>query len=182
MFAAVAALVSFGILAGAGTGHLIRLRGFARAIAAQRVWPSAVTFPLAGLIAACEAGVGIAGLASVTLTAGTAQALLLAAGAALYGSYTLYGLLLLWKRPGVPCACSHGAETLDRAVVARAAALATLALVALLNTPLAQSLSGQEAVVTALAALAYGLGIWLFPATLRDPFETIAAIRAGGTS
>jgi hypothetical protein len=182
VFVAVAALVSFGILAGVGTGHLIRLRGFAAAIAAQRVWPSAVAFPLAGLIATSEAGIGVAGLASVTLSGGGAQGMLLAAAAALYGCYTVYGLLLLWKRPGVPCACSHGVEALDRAVVGRAAALATLALVALLNAPVAQSLSGQEAVVTALAALAYAIGIWAFPAALRDPFESIAAIRARGAS
>lgn len=182
MFGAVAALVSFGILAGAGTGHLIRLRGFAAAIDAQRVWRSAVTFPIAGVIATCETGIGIAGLASVTLSAGTAQATLLAAAAALYCGYTLYGLQLLRIRPGVPCGCSRGADELDRAVVVRAATLATLALIALVEAPLAGSLSTQEAIVTALASLSYALGIWVFPAALRDPFVSIAFIRARGTS
>lgn len=182
MFGAVAALVSFGILAGAGTGHLIRLRGFAAAIDAQRIWPSAVAFPIAGVIATCEAGIGIAGLASVTLSAGAAQTTLLAAAAALYCGYALYGLGLLRVRPDVPCACSHGPDELDRAVVVRAATLAVVAVIALVEAPLARSLSTQEVIVTVLASLSYALGIWAFPAALRDPFASIAFIRARGTS
>lgn len=181
MVVTVAALVSLGILATAGAGHLRGLASFHAALAAHRLWPPAVTLPLAGAVAILEVAIGSVGVASVALSLGTLQTFALAAAACLYGCYTVYGLYLLRSRPGVPCACSHDGDPVDTAVVVRAAVLAAFALAAVVNTPLADGMSALEATVVPMASLAYGLALWALPAALQDPFVTVGLAKRVGT-
>jgi hypothetical protein len=145
------------------------------------MWAPSLTMPLAILVALLEAGVGTAGIVSTAFwDAAALQVWLLTAAGLLYAMYATYGLYLLRRRPGVPCACSHDSDPISASVVARAAGLAGLAVVALLHVPVAQGLSGLEVVVVALAASAYGITLWVLPTALHDPLATVMAGQARG--
>lgn len=182
MVPSVAAVVCFAVLATAGAGHLRHLGTFRAAIRAHAVWPAALTAPLAAAVAALEIGLGTVGITSVAVAAEALQPSLLAAAAALYGCYAIYGGYLLTRRPGTPCACSSDMQPIDISVIGRAAVLAGLACVALALAPVGAGLSATEVAVTALASTAYAVVLWSLPAALRDPFAAIGAgdVRQGG--
>lgn len=175
MITAVAAITTLAVLGWAGLAHLRQLSGFAAAIAEQRVLPARLIMPLAVSVALFETVVGVGGIALLVASVGpTIQAVLLIGVAVVYAGYGLYGLYLVRARPGVPCACANDSEPVDSVVVGRAAALAALALVAALHAPTLQGLTVREAVIVALASVAYGLAIWSLPAALRDPGSVLA--------
>lgn len=183
MIAAVAALVTWGVLAAAGAAHLRDLRGFQRAFIDQRLWAAWLTMPVAILVASLEAAVGTAGIGSIAFSdeASLQRSLLTAAGL-LYATYAAFGLFLWRSRPGVPCGCSHESDPINLRVVARAAVLASFAVVALLYVPGAQELSRLEEFVAALAALAFGATLWALPAALGDPLASVRPAEARGVA
>lgn len=171
MLGLAAALVCFGTLAVAGPTHLRHLQGFSNAVAAQRVWPRVLATPIAALTAVSEVTVGFAGLACVLLL-GTRDFVMLSAAAAgtLYLLFVIYGGVLLFRRPGVPCACSVGDEPINVLVVARAGTLAVTALVTVIELPVTANIPSTEGATAALAALTYGMACWCLPGALRNPF------------
>jgi hypothetical protein len=167
--------------------HLSRPRTLPRALAAHRVVPGPAV--VAAVVTASEGLLGGAG--AVGLVRSDGQDVLtaaLAGGAgllALFGSYSWY--VLATGRAG-PCGCSRVPLPMTGWVVARAFALAGLALVALvLADPVAPTARpAADLVVALLAAATFTCLLWQLPAAMHYPGTTqpttqpSSPTRAGG--
>jgi hypothetical protein len=169
----------------AGLSHLWRLARFRSELHRQRVLPSVLEWPVAVVLAAAEATLGVAGALAVVGVAGAQRwaGVTFALTAVLFTTYAAYAAYLFRRRPGVPCACGDG-ETVSVWTVTRAALLAAGASAAWLGGAAAPvwRLEGRAA-VTVLAVLALALLVWELPAALRlpGPVSTTEPIPDGRT-
>jgi hypothetical protein len=147
-------------------GHVLRPAALPRALRAHRTLPTALIIPAAVLTALAEAATG-----ALALT-GFARPALAAAGALLTG-YALYGSYVLRNRPAVPCGCAgSGGTYLTGWVVARAGALAALALA---GAAWAASFPhGARLAVVLLAGAVFAVLLWTLPLALHDPLAAQA--------
>lgn len=169
--AGTATCTVFVILAIAGGSHLARPGTLLEALRGQDVLPVWLRVPVARGVVAVEVLLGGAGLVAFALGHRTALALALAGANLLFLAYAGYAGFVLSRRPGVPCGCSGGDVPMNGWIVARAGALAGLALVGLLGsnwTFLVRNDLAQLAIV-GLAAATFGCLLWQLPAAMLDP-------------
>jgi hypothetical protein len=150
-------------------GHLRAPRTLPAALAAHRVVPGLLRWPVAVAVIALEGTLGAA--TGYAIPAGHPHTLTLAAGGAavLFAFYAGYGLYVLRTRPGVPCGCATGpgADTpMSGWVAGRAAALALAALVAALGTTPAR---GGHTAIAVLASVLFAVLLSLLPQAMFDP-------------
>jgi hypothetical protein len=175
LFASVGAYTGLGILAGAGVAHAGGLRAFQGLVAGQAVWPRWLVTPVAAAVTAVELTVGLAGLATSLAPGWAARTWLspraaLAAATLLYVAFGLYGLLLLWRRPGAPCACGHADQPVNLWVPVRAAVLAAgCGFAAASGDGVLAWSATVDGLVVLLASAVFILLAWQLPAALHDP-------------
>jgi len=160
------------VLLAAFAGHLRAPRTLPAALAAHRVVPRPLRWPVAVAAVALE---GILGAATgYALLAGRPQPLTLAAGGAaiLLACYAGYTLYVLRTRPSVPCGCATGPggdAPMSGWVAGRAAVLALAALAAVAGAAPATGSRGAHAAVTVLASLVFAVLLSLLPQAMFDP-------------
>jgi len=177
--AGVSAYTVLSTLCIASAAHLSRPSALSRALTAHRVVP--VPLVVAAVVIASEGLLGGAGAAA--LVQGDGQELLTAALAGsvvllvLFGSYGWY--VTATGRDG-PCGCSRAPLPMTGWVVARAFALAGLALVALVLADSVAPITRPDAVVIVvlLAAATFTCLLWQLPVAMYDPARNRAS--AGG--
>jgi hypothetical protein len=150
-------------------GHLRAPRALPAALAAQRVVPGPLRWPVAVVVVALEGTLGAA--TGYAVAAGRPHALALAAGdaAILFAAYAAYGLYVLRTRPSVPCGCATGPggdTPMSGWVAGRAAALALASLVAATGTTPAH---GTHAAIAVLASVVFAVLLSLLPQAMFDP-------------
>ena len=156
-------------------GHLRAPRTLPAALAAQRVVPGALRWPVAVAVIAIEGTLGAA--TGYAVAAGRPHALTLAAGdaAVLFAVYAGYGLYVLRTRPTVPCGCATGPggdTPMSGWVAGRAAALALASLAAATGTTPAH---GTHTAIAVLASVVFAVLLSLLPQAMFDP-ERQAAV------
>lgn len=159
------------VLAASLLAHLRRPRLLARALAVHRVVPVGAWWPVAVAVVGAELATAPALLAAAVVAAPPLDQLAALAGAGLFAAFALYlGVVLRRAAPGaaVPCGCGLGETPVDKPAVARAAALAAVALVAAASSP-GESLFARpagEIAALAAAAAALALALALLPRSL----------------
>lgn len=150
-------------LGGAGALHALRPAALASALATHG-WPAASRRPVAWTVIALEGGLGGAGVWLAGREPAGADGLLPAAFGVLFVLFGVYTLMLLRRRPGVPCGCGLGGPV-SRVVVGRAFLLAAVAavLVGARDTANSIELTGWQAAVVIEAAIAFSLLLLLLP-------------------
>lgn len=178
LLATVGAYTSSGLLLVSGIEHAAGAARFRGLVAKQAVWPTWAVAPVALAVTALELGVGFLGLAS-GLLAQSAQGLgragptILLAAAALYLALGTYAVVLLRRRPGVPCACSSTDHPVNLWVPIRALVLMAGAAYAAANV--AGVLPGSrstEFLVGSLASACFVVLAWCVPTALGNPAQS----------
>ncbi|MGI5231055.1 MauE/DoxX family redox-associated membrane protein [Actinoallomurus sp. CA-142502] len=150
-------------------GHLRAPRTLPAALAAHRVLPGPLRWPVAVAVIALEGALGAA--TGYAVAAGRTHALTLAAGGAavLFAGYAGYGWYVLRTRPSVPCGCATGPggdTPMSGWVAGRAAALALASLVAVTGTTPAH---GTHTAIAVLASVVFAVLLSLLPQAMFDP-------------
>jgi hypothetical protein len=150
-------------------GHLRAPRTLPAALAAHRVVPGLLRWPVAVAVIALEGTLGAA--TGYAVPAGSPQTLALAGGGAavLFAVYAGYGLYVLRNRPVVPCGCATGPggdTPMSGWVAGRAAVLALAALVAATGATPAH---GTHAAIAVLASVVFAVLLSLLPHAMFDP-------------
>jgi hypothetical protein len=150
-------------------GHLRAPRTLPAALAAHRVVPVPLRWPVAVAVIALEGTLGAA--TGYSLPAGHPHTLTLAAGGAaiLFAAYAAYGLYVLRTRPGVPCGCATGPggdTPMSGWVAGRAAALALASLVAATGAAPAH---GAHTAIAVVASVVFAVLLSLLPQAMFDP-------------
>jgi hypothetical protein len=160
------------VLLAAFAGHLRAPRTLPAALAAHRVVPGPLRWPVAVAAVALEGVLGAA--TGYALLAGRPHPLTLAAGAAaillaVYAGYTSY---VLRTRPNVPCGCATGPggdAPMSGWVAGRAAALALAALAAAAGSGPATDSHGAHTAVAVLSSVVFAVLLSLLPQAMFDP-------------
>jgi hypothetical protein len=155
------------VLLAAFAGHLRSPRTLPAALAAHRVVPGPLRWPVTITAVVLEGALGAA--TGYALLAGRSHSLTLAAGGAavllaVYAGYTLY---VLRTRPDVPCGCATGPggdAPLSGWVVGRAAAV-----VAAAGATPATGSGGSHTAVTVLSSVFFAVLLSLLPQAMFDP-------------
>jgi hypothetical protein len=160
------------VLLAAFAGHLRAPRTLPTALAAHRVVPGPLRWPVAVAAVTLEGALGAA--TGYALPAGRPHLLTLAAGGAaiLLAGYAGYTLYVLRTRPGVPCGCATGPggdAPLSGWVVGRAAALALAAVAAAAGAAPATDSGGSRTAITVLASVVFAVLLSLLPQAMFDP-------------
>jgi hypothetical protein len=166
----VAAYAVVTVLLVACAGHLLRPAALPTALAAHGVLP--VRAGVAALVTAAEGLLGVAGAVALSRGRGGGLLLVALAGAALLlGLAGAYGWYVISTGRGGPCGCSRLELPMTGWVVARAVALAALALVALAlsDSVLPLVRPGTGLAVVLLAAASFAFLLWQLPAAMHDP-------------
>jgi hypothetical protein len=150
-------------------GHLRAPRTLPAALAAQRVVPRPLRWPVAVAVIALEGTLGAA--TGYAVPAGSSHTLALAAGGAavLFAVYAGYGLYVLRTRPSVPCGCATGPggdTPMSGWVAGRAAALTLASLVAATGAAPAH---GAHTAIAVLASVVFAVLLSLLPQAMFDP-------------
>lgn len=159
----------------ASVEHLSRPAALAGALAAHRVLPAPV--PVAVLVVASEALLAGTGIVALLRDGGGSLLTAALAGSfALLGLYAGYGLHLMSTGRTGPCGCSRVELPMTGWVVARAAALAGLALVGILlsGSVVAPERTGTPLAVVLLASVTFTALLWHLPAAMYDPTAATA--------
>jgi hypothetical protein len=180
LVAGVGAYTVLSTLLVACVAHLSRPSALRRALATHRVLPAPAV--VATMVIASEGLLG--GTGALALVRGGGQALLTAAMAgsvvllALFGGYAWY--VTASGRDG-PCGCSRAPLPMTGWVVARAFALAGLAVVAVVWSDSVAPLTRPGAVlaVVLLAAATFGCLLWQLPAAMHDPARAPTSAEGG---
>jgi hypothetical protein len=160
------------VLLAAFAGHLRSPRTLPAALAAHRVVPGPLRWPVAITAVVLEGALGAA--TGYALLAGRPHSLTLAAGGAavllaVYAGYTLY---VLRTRPDVPCGCATGPggdAPLSGWVAGRAAALASAAVAAASGATPATVSGGSHTAITILSSVVFAVLLSLLPQAMFDP-------------
>lgn len=150
-------------------GHLRAPRTLPAALAAHRVVPGPVRWPVAVVVTALEGALGA--VMGYAVVAGRPHTLTLAAGGAvvLFAGYAGYGLYVLRARPSVPCGCATGPggdTPMSGWVAGRAAALALASLMAADGTT---PTHGTHTAIAVLASVVFAVLLSLLPQAMFDP-------------
>jgi Methylamine utilisation protein MauE len=150
-------------------GHLRAPRTLPAALAAQRVVPGPLRWPVAIVVIALEGTLGAA--TGYAVPAGRPHTVALAAGGAavLFAVYAGYGLYVLRTRPSVPCGCATGPggdTPMSGWVAGRAAVLALASLAAATGTTPAH---GTHTAIAVLASVVFAVLLSLLPQAMFDP-------------
>lgn len=150
-------------------GHLRAPRTLPAALAAHRVVPGTLRWPVAVVVIALEGVLGAA--VGYAVAAGRPHSLTLAAGCTvvLFAGYAGYGLYVLRTRPSVPCGCATGPggdTPMSGWVAGRAAALALASLVAVTGTTPEH---GTHTAIVVLASVVFAVLLSLLPQAMFDP-------------
>jgi hypothetical protein len=183
LLAAVATgMVLLTALAGCIT-QLLRPAELPAALRAHRVLPPAAVRPAAVAAPAAEGLLAAAGAAALLGGSRTGLALVLAAGAGLFGVYAGYSRHALTRAPaGAPCGCAGSGLPLSGWVAGRALTLALLAAAgALLAGPAGTGPPSGAAEYTLVLLIAGGcaLLLWVLPAAMHQPAARPPGIRGG---
>lgn len=175
---AAAGIVLLTALAGCAA-QLTRPAALGAALRTHGLLPAAAVPATAVAVPAAEGALGAAGAAALLTGHRAALALVLAAGAVLFGCYAAYSRAALAKAPaGVPCGCAgRHALPLSGWVAGRALILAGLAAAgALLTGPAraAQPSGAAELTLVALIAACCALLVWSLPAAMHRPADAPA--------
>jgi Methylamine utilisation protein MauE len=179
LLATVGAYTGAGLLLASGISHTTHQGAFRRFVARQAVWPQGLVALVAAAVTLSELIVGLLSLLSnvaagrVMQPAPTGRTALFAA-TLLYLAFGCYSLLLLKRRPGVPCACSHphADHPVNVWVTVRALVLAVGCLYAALDTT--RVLRGSptaEFLLCMLASITFVALAWSLPTALHDPSQ-----------
>jgi hypothetical protein len=160
------------VLLAAFAGHLRAPRTLPAALAAHRVVPGPLRWPVAVAAVALEGALGAA--TGYAVAAGRPHILTLAAGgsAILLAAYAGYGLYVLRTRPTVPCGCATGPggdAPMSGWVAGRAAALALAALAAAAGAAPATESHGAHTAIAVLASVVFAVLLSLLPQAMFDP-------------
>jgi hypothetical protein len=173
LLATLAAWTCLGTLALSGLVHSLKPGRLMLALREQGLLPDAIQRPIAFGVVGLEVGIGVGGLAGVTLASATGPTgtLALISAAALYFCFASYGLFLLLRHSGAPCGCSPGDHPVNEWVVFRAGTLGIAAALCLLadDRILTPSSPAEDLVFAGLAAVAFGATLWSLPAAMHDP-------------
>jgi hypothetical protein len=159
------------VLLTAFAGHLRASRTLPAALAAHRVVPGPLRWPVAVSAMALEGALGAAtGYAAAT---GRTAVLTLAAGGAaiLLAVYAGYGLYVLRTRPSVPCGCATGPggdAPMSGWVAGRAAVLALAALAAAAGAAPVTASQGAHIAIIVLASVVFAVLLWQLPQAMFD--------------
>jgi hypothetical protein len=159
------------VLLAAFAGHLRAPRTLPAALAAHRVVPGPLRWPVAVTAVTLEGVLGAA--TGYALLAGRSHLLALAAGGAaiLLAGYAGYTFYVLRTRPGVPCGCATGPggdAPMSGWVAGRAAALAPAALAAVAGAAPATGSPGAHIAITVLASVLFAVLLSLLPQAMFD--------------
>ena len=160
------------VLLVAFAGHLRAPRTLPAALAAHRVVPGPLRWPVAVAAVALEGALGAA--TGYALPAGRPHLLTLAAGGAaiLLAGYAAYAFYILLTRPNVPCGCATGPggdAPMSGWVAGRAAALALAALGAAAGSGPAAGSHGAHTAVTVLSSVVFAVVLSVLPQAMFDP-------------
>jgi hypothetical protein len=175
--ATVGGLVAVGLLLVAGFVHGIRFQDFRAQLAQQAIWPARFVALVAVVVVGTELVLGVAGAAALILPNGSAPSNLgptpmMLAVSAMYIAFTIYGMILLRRRPGAPCGCSASGSTANVWVPVRSALVATICLLpAAVPDRLVPAAGMPRFVVALLAAASFVALLWNLPAALHDPHQ-----------
>lgn len=179
LIGSVAADAVLAVLLAAGLGHLLWPDALRAAVVAHGLLPAPRLVALAVPVA--EVGVGVLGGYGLVLgdRAGGRGllAVALAAAAALLAGYAGYAWRVLAAGTGGPCGCSRRDLPMSGWVVARAGALAALAVLGLALTRSVLPLRAPDSRLgtVLLAAATFGLLLWQLPAAMHDPTVGLAS-------
>jgi hypothetical protein len=158
------------VLLGSLAGHARRPGLLAVALRAQRTLPAALVRPVAALVLAAEAVLGLSAAAGLLLGQDALLRGALGGAAALLAVYAAYGLFLARTRPAVPCGCTGDLDSPTTVwVAARAAALALLASAGAFRG--FGGMDGAETAITVTAGLAFAVLLWTLPQAMNEHFE-----------
>jgi hypothetical protein len=171
LLAGVGAIAVPLVLLGSLAGHCRRPGLLGGALRAQRTLPRLLIAPVAVLVPAAEAVLGLAAGAGLLLGRSGLLRGALACAAVLLAAYAAYGLHVSRTRPAAPCGCAGSLDSpMTIWVAARAAALALLATAGALWT-LPSSSSGGETAMTVVAGLTFAVLLWTLPQAMNEQFE-----------
>jgi len=182
MSALVAGVAAYTVLATlliACAAHLSRPTALPRALAAHRVLPAAPV--VATVVTASEGLLGGAGAAALVQRDGTLLAAALAGSVLLLALFGGYGWYVRAIGRSGPCGCSRAPLPMTGWVVARAFALAGLALTGLVLSDAVVPLTrtGTVLVVVLLAAATFTCLLWQLPAAMHDPVRSPMGAEGG---
>jgi len=170
--ASLGAYTALFVLLVSGVHHIVTQERFKQLISAQRVWREGRERAIAVLVAVAETVVGGTGLVVVFWRASPrVSQLVLGTATVVFGIFASYGLFLARRRPGAPCACGFGDDTVSSATPFRALMLCIAALTGALgadylmgrgNIQASEAMTMTAAVGT-FATLSWALDGALFP-------------------
>jgi hypothetical protein len=168
LFARVAALDAFGVLAFAGVSHALNVDRLRRDIEQQGLIPALGPLHLwvaNGLVAIEVVSAVIGCWAIIAAPEFLRPVALLVSG--LYFGFAAYAVILLRRRPNAPCGCAAESEPVNVWTVVRATLLGLLTVVAAMGAEHV-ALAGRwtELAVALLAAVALGVTLWCLPTLL----------------
>ncbi|MFI0350471.1 MauE/DoxX family redox-associated membrane protein [Actinomadura sp. 9N407] len=167
LLAGVGAIAVPLVLLGSLAGHLRRPGLLGSALRAQRTLPAFLIRPVAVLVPAAEAVLGLAAATGLLLGRDDLLRGALGCTAVLLASYAAYSLHVTRTRPAAPCGCAGDLDSpMTIWVAVRAAALALPAAVgAFAALP---SGGGAETAMTVLAGLTFAVLLWTLPRAMNE--------------
>lgn len=182
MVASVAAYTVILTLLLACAEHLAEPSALSRALAAHRV--IAAPGAVAPVVIAAEGLLGVAGAVALFRGGNGLAAMALAAACMLLALYAGYGFYVRSTGRSGPCGCSRIELPMTGWVVARAAALAGLALLAFLGAEAIEPWSrpGAALGVALMAAVTFTLLLWHLPAAMQETVHSGRTVARGGLS
>ncbi len=171
LFAFVAGLVAFWLLALAGIGHALHPRRTVSDLMEHRLWPRHGAPMVYAMLIVAELTVGAAGIAIVLRASAWHAGAIHTGAVVLYLIFTFYALILLRWRPQAPCGCSTQRRAVSVWTIARSAILALVASLPLASAGPAVGIveEPRQLVIGLLAGSAFTVMIWRLPDAMPDP-------------
>jgi hypothetical protein len=173
-------------LAHAGLDRLTHRVTYLKAIQHHAVWSPRLLPFLVAVQGLLELALGTAGLMTLlgfSVLARFTRGLFLIS-ALIFLAYGAYGLFLLLRRPGIPCACDRSDLPASVWTIARAVTLSAGAAATSSFPPVGAwaALSGSEDVMVVGLSLSLAIILWGTPAALADPWAlTVPVTTRDGT-
>lgn len=176
LLSAVGAATVAGVFAVSGVLHLARPSLLRVALRLQALWPRALQPAVAWAVTTLELVISLCAFVALAgvVSSRSFSVATFGAAAALSATYCVYSVLVLSRRPGVPCGCEGGDTPISAVVPIRAGCMTAVAGLAATTDPAAYvaMLNGTERVIVAEAVLTFvGLAL-VMPSAVRKPIPS----------
>lgn len=173
LVATVSAYTAVGLLLTGGIAHSAHPRAFRSSVSRQALWPAWSTTLVVAVVITLELVLGAGGMAilatrgSMNLPGPTA---LLITASGVYLAFTAYSVVLLLRRPGAPCGCSHADSPINLWVPVRSATVAVVSLAAAAAPDqILPAATATPFLMAVLAVTGFVIVLWSLPVALDDP-------------